>query len=110
MSESESDFSDVDFDTNWSMSEISEDDVDEESCDELDNGFIDEMFDNQSHSNSKESEKSDEDDEAGMCDNDSETNSDVSDGMHNVNEIFLECQLTTSISTTIKGQCVQVNC
>ena len=29
MSESESDFSDVDFDTNWSENEISEDDVDE---------------------------------------------------------------------------------
>uniref|UniRef100_A0A2N9GL58 Uncharacterized protein n=1 Tax=Fagus sylvatica TaxID=28930 RepID=A0A2N9GL58_FAGSY len=63
MSESESDFSDVDSDTNWSESEISEDDVDEESCDESDNGSIDEMSDNESHSNSEEGEKSDEDDE-----------------------------------------------
>uniref|UniRef100_A0A2N9E563 DDE Tnp4 domain-containing protein n=1 Tax=Fagus sylvatica TaxID=28930 RepID=A0A2N9E563_FAGSY len=76
--ENRSDFSDVDSDTNWSESEISEDDVDEESCDESDNGSIDEMSDNESHSNSEEGEKSDEDDEAGMCDNDSETNSDHS--------------------------------
>jgi hypothetical protein len=89
MSDSESDFSYVDSDTNWSESEISEDDVDEESCDESDNGSIDEMSDNESHSKSEESEKSDEDDEAGMCDDDSETSSDVSDGMHNVNETFL---------------------
>jgi hypothetical protein len=90
MSESESDFSDVDFDTNWSESEISEDDVDEESCDESDNGSIGEMSDNESHSSSEEGEKSDEDDETGMCDDDSETNSDVSDGMHNANETFLK--------------------
>ena len=89
MSESKSDFNDADSDTNWSESKISEDDVDEESCDESDNGSIDEMFDNESHSNSEKGEKFDEDDDAGMCDNDSETNSDVSDGMHNVNETFL---------------------
>ena len=46
------------------------------------------MSDNVSHSNSEEGEKSDEDDEARMCDDDSKTNSDVSDGMHNVNETF----------------------
>ena len=88
MSDSESDFSYVDSDTNWSESEISKDDIDEESCDESDNGFIDEMSDNESHSNSEEGEKSDEDDEARMCDDDSKTNSDVSDGMHNVNKTF----------------------
>ena len=93
MSESESDFSDVDSNTNWSKSEISEDDVDEESCDESDNGSIDEMSDNESHSNSEEGEKSDEDDEARMCDNDSETSSDFSDGMHNVNETFLRMSI-----------------
>ena len=93
MSDSKSDFSYVDSDTNQSESEISEDDVDEESCDESDNGFIDEMSDNESHSNSKECEKSNEDDDAGMCDNDSETNSDVSDGMHNINKTFLRMSI-----------------
>jgi hypothetical protein len=80
MSESESDFSDVISDTNWFESEISEDDVDDESCDESNNGSIDEMFDDESHSKSEQCEK---------CDNDSETNSNVSDEMHNVNETFL---------------------
>ena len=89
MSEPENDFSVVDSDINWSESEISEDKVDNESCDESDNGSIDEMSDNESHSNSEECEKSNEDDDDGMCDNDSETNSDESDGMHNVNETFL---------------------
>ena len=51
------------------------------------------MSDNESHSNSEEGEKSDEDDEAGICDNDSETNSDVSDGMHNINKTFLRMSI-----------------
>jgi hypothetical protein len=89
MSEFEIDFSDVDSNTNWFESEISEDDVDEESCDKSDNGSIDEMYNNESHSNNEEGEKFDEDDDAGMCDDNSKTNSDVSDGMHNVNETFL---------------------
>ena len=89
MFESESDFSDVHSDINWSENEISEDDIDDKSCDESNNGSIDKMYDNESHSNSEECEKPNEDDDVGMCDNDSETNSDVSDGMHNVNETFL---------------------
>ena len=47
------------------------------------------MFDNKSHSNNEECEKCDEDDDVRMYDNDSETNSNVSDEMHNVNETFL---------------------
>ena len=47
------------------------------------------MSDNESHSNSEQCEKCDEDDNVGMYDNDSEINSNVSDEMHNVNETFL---------------------
>ena len=89
MFEFEIDFSDVDSNTNWFESKISEDNVDEESCDKFDNDSIDEMYNNESHSNSEKGEKFDEDDDAGMCDDNFETNSDVSDGMHNVNETFL---------------------
>jgi hypothetical protein len=58
MSHNESDFSDVEFDTNWSESEISEDDDDNGSCDEI--------SENDSHLICEEGEGSDEDHCDGM--------------------------------------------